>query len=62
MKTKVKLIGTDGNIFALIALCVKAARKDKWTPEDIQSFTKKIMNSESYNEALNIICENFEVE
>lgn len=37
-RAKVKLTGTDGNAFALIGLCVKAAKKAGYTAEQIQAF------------------------
>jgi hypothetical protein len=35
-KPKVKLIGRNGNAFAILGACTKAARKSGWTPASIK--------------------------
>ena len=37
-KVRVKLIGEDGNAFAILGRCIEAARKAKVSPEEIKAF------------------------
>lgn len=54
MKPKVKLIGTDGNVFSLAGKCGTALRKARLHTEADQMYSE-ISNSESYSEALSIM-------
>ena len=60
-KPRCKLIGEDGNIFNLIGIAARALRHaglaDKAT-----EMSQKVMQSQSYTEALSIIMEYVEVE
>lgn len=60
-KPKAKLVGTNGNIFNLLGIASKslktAGQKDKAT-----EMSKRVMSSNSYDEALSIIMEYVEVE
>jgi len=56
MKPKVKLTGTDGNVFALTGLCTKALKKEGLESE-AKEMADKIFDSESYAEALSIMSE-----
>jgi len=57
----VKLVGTDGNVFALIALCRRAARQYKYTDEQVNQFMKEVTDGD-YNHALGVMMEWFEVD
>jgi hypothetical protein len=61
IKPRCKLIGEDGNIFNLIGIAARSLRKaglaDKAT-----EMSQKVMQSQSYTEALSIIMEYVEVE
>jgi len=48
---KVKLIGTDGNAFAILGKVREAMRKAKLTPEQIKEFTDEAMSGD-YNNLL----------
>lgn len=50
-KPKVQLSGTDGNVFALLGICIKALRK-AGLPEEANSLREKVTASKSYDEAL----------
>lgn len=58
----VNLVGEDGNVFNLVALCSKAMRKSGISKEEILSFQKAVMTSGSYNEALRIMMNTLNVE
>jgi hypothetical protein len=52
---KVKLIGEDGNAFAIIgrvSRCLKAAGAD---PVDVKAFTSRCMQQPSYDHLLNFV-------
>jgi len=56
----VRLAGTDGNPFAVIGLCARAARRAKWTPERWNEVRKRMLESD-YNNLLRVALEEFEV-
>jgi hypothetical protein len=58
-KTKVKLIGTDGNIFMLLGAASRALQRDKKDPTEMQH---RAVAAVSYGEALRIIYEYVEEE
>ena len=58
----VKLIVEYGNVFNLIGICVKAMRQADLPKEEIDKFTAEVMNSGSYDEALQVILSWFTVE
>jgi hypothetical protein len=60
-KPKCKLIGTDGNIFALAGIASKTLRK-AGQADKVSEMTAKIMDSSSHDEALNIIMDYVDVE
>lgn len=60
-KPVVKLVGQDGNAFAIIGACTRAARKAKWTPEQISKFTDEAMSGD-YDNVLQTALKYFEVE
>ncbi len=55
-KPKCKLIGTDGNIYALIGQAKRSLNK-AGLHDKAQEMVKKVMHSESYDKALQIILE-----
>jgi hypothetical protein len=59
-KPKVKLVGTDGNIFALTGKCSQALRSAGQS-EKAKEMAGKVFASKSYHEALAILCEYVEV-
>lgn len=61
MKPKCKLIGEDGNVFAIIGKVSKVLRQNDMTKEAID-FRAKAMNSKSYDEVLIFVNEYVDVE
>lgn len=59
-QVKVKLVGKDGNAFAILGACCNAARKAGLTQPQIQEF-KDEATSGDYNHLLATCCEYFEV-
>ena len=51
MKPKVKLSGTNGNVFALLGLCMKALKR-AGQPEKAKELGKEVQSCGSYDEAL----------
>lgn len=60
IKPKCKLIGTDGNVFALIGKA-STALKDTGLKDEAKEMTNKVFACGSYNEALQIIMNYVEV-
>ena len=60
-KPKVRLIGTDGNIFALLALCSRALKK-AGRLEEARLMQERVFKAASYAEALSIMGEYVEIE
>lgn len=59
-KPRLKIIGRDGNAFAILGAAHQAARKAKWTPEQIKAFDDKAMSGD-YNILLATCCDFFDV-
>jgi hypothetical protein len=59
-KPVVELVGQDGNAFAILGRCRKAARKAGWTSEQTEEFMKLAMNGD-YDHLLRTAMEYFEV-
>ena len=57
---KVKLVGQDGNAFAIMGACRKAAQKAGWTPEQISAVMTE-MRSGDYSHLLCVAMDNFDV-
>lgn len=55
-RPKVKLTGTDGNVFALLGRCSDALKKAK-QPEHARELSQKVFNAGSYAEALALMTE-----
>ena len=60
-KPKVALIGNDGNAFAIMGACRKAAAKAGWDKDQISEVLDKMMSGD-YNHLLLIAQEYFDVE
>ena len=59
-KPKVKLVGRDGNAFAILGACTKAARKAGWKPEVIKSVMAE-MTAGDYSHLLATAMKHFDV-
>jgi len=60
-KPKVKLVGEDGNVFNLIAICSRALGK-VGQGEKSKEMRKRVFECGSYDEALTIMMEYCEIE
>jgi len=60
-KPRVKLVGEDGNVFNLMAICSRAL-KNAGQSDKASEMVKKITNCGSYDEALAIMMDYCEVE
>lgn len=60
-KPKVKLVGTDGNAFAVLGACRKAAHKAKWSPEQWGAVQTEMMSG-NYDHLLGTAMKHFDVE
>ena len=60
-KPRVKLVGTDGNIFAVVGRC-KQALKDAGQLDQAEEMMQRAFKSTSYDEALGICQEYIEAE
>ena len=60
MKPKCKLIGTDGNVFALLSKVCKTLRQNDMG-EQAKEVQDRVFNCGSYDEALSIMMEYVEV-
>jgi hypothetical protein len=59
-KPVLKIIGTDGNAFALLGRAFKAARQAKWSPEQVAAFKQKATSGD-YDQLLATLAEYFDV-
>jgi hypothetical protein len=55
-KPKVKLVGTDGNVFALLGLCQNALKRAH-QEDKAKELRTKVFAAKSYDEALGLMCE-----
>jgi len=53
-KPKVKLSGTDGNVFALLGLCRKALKKAGQESKATE-MSERVFKAESYSQAISIM-------
>lgn len=60
-KPSVKLVGEDGNAFAILGACRKAARRAGWSQERIAAFIERATGGD-YHHLLATAMEEFEVE
>jgi len=56
----VRLVGMDGNAFAVLGACKEAARKAGWSDDQIRLVQEEMMNGD-YNHLLATACKYFEV-
>jgi hypothetical protein len=56
-KVDMELIGLNSNIFNLLGVFVKEARRQKWTSEEIDKIQEAVFNSDDYDKALSILSE-----
>ena len=61
-KPRVKLVGENGNVFNLMAICARALRKAGMWNEASEMSLKIIKKANSYDEALAIMMEYCDVE
>lgn len=59
-KPKLKLVGMDGNAFALLGLAKRAADKAKWSKDKWDTVRTEAMSGD-YNHLLSVLMEQFEV-
>lgn len=57
----VKLVGTDGNAFALIGRCMAAARRHGCTQAEVDEIVSTLTSAKSYDALLAKITERFDV-
>jgi len=60
-KPRVKLVGTDGNIFAILGRC-KQVLKDAGQPDQAEELAQRVFKATSYDEALAICLEYVDAE
>jgi len=59
-KPKVKLIGRDGNAFAIMGVARKAGKKAGWSAEKIKEYTDKATSGD-YDHLLAVTSEYFDI-
>ena len=59
-KPEVKLIGNDGNAFAIMAACRKAGMKAGWSSAQISEMLEQMMSGD-YDNLLDVACKHFDV-
>ena len=60
-KPKVQLVGQDGNVFNLMGICTNALKR-AGQYEEAKEFQKRVMSSDSYDEAIGIMLEYVDAE
>lgn len=60
MKPELKLVGLDGNAFAILGRARQAAKKAGWTEDQIDAYTNEATAGD-YNHLLAVTCDYFEV-
>ena len=58
-KPRVRLVGEDGNAYAILGRCNRAARKAGWSKERQDAFVAKATSGD-YDNLLRTVMENFE--
>jgi len=48
-KVKLKLVGLDGNAFAVMGAFQQQARREKWTTEEIDTVLQEAMSSDYHH-------------
>ncbi len=59
-KPSVKLVGSDGNAFAILGRCRVAAQNAKWTDDEINTFVTEATSGD-YDHLLVTVCSYFDV-
>jgi len=59
-KTVLKILGRDGNAFAILGAAQAAAKKAGWTPDEIKAVLDDAMSGD-YDHLLVVMSENFDV-
>jgi len=59
-KPKLKLVGKDGNVFVILGLACREARRAGWSDKKIKKFQEEAMSGD-YNHALQTCMEYFDV-
>lgn len=59
-KPEVSLVGKDGNAFAILGECRRAAKRAGWTDEEFMEFDRKAKNGD-YDHLLQTVLTHFEV-
>ena len=60
-KPKVRLVGEDGNAFAILGRCKRAADKAGWPQDRWESFQKKATSGD-YDNLLRTVMEQFDAD
>lgn len=60
-KPTVKLIGRDGNAFAIIGACVRSAKKAGWDSAQVTEFQHECFACDGYDALLRFVMEKFDV-
>jgi hypothetical protein len=60
-KPVVRLVGSDGSAFAVLAACRKAAKKAGWSVVELLKFQEEAKSGD-YDHLLQTACKYFEVE
>lgn len=61
MRPTVQLVGEDGNSFAILGRCRRAARKAGWSDEEWEAFREKAIDG-NYDHLLAAVQDAFDVE
>jgi hypothetical protein len=59
-KPSVKLLGRDGNAFAIMGACSKAAKRAGWPKEKVDAVLAEMMGGD-YDHLLAVACKHFKV-
>ena len=59
-KPKVKVVGKDGNVFAILGACSQSLKRDKQYDKS-KEMSERVFACSSYNEALSIMMEYVEM-
>ena len=60
-KPTLKLVGQDGNAFAILGLAIRAAKQAGWTQQKIDEYKQKA-TSRDYDNLLRVTMEHFDVQ
>ena len=59
-KPRVRLVGQDGNAFAVMGLAIRAAKQAGWSQEQIDAYKQQAMSGD-YDNLLAVTMEYFDV-